>query len=237
LSEADGAIARPARHPWRAVRLIRSRPRLFLSIALGLCVGFLTPASWREITRCLLAWNAATLLYFILTARLIAHASQASIRYRAEQQDEGRFAILILTSLAALASMGAIVAQLAQVKDVAGFDKSLHIALAMMTIISAWLLIHLMFAMHYAHDYFAPAEDAEDKTRGWRGGLSFPETSDPDYYDFLYFAYVIGVAAQTADVAITSKAMRRTALIHCVLAFFFNSAVLALTINIAAGLM
>jgi uncharacterized membrane protein len=94
-----------------------------------------------------------------------------------------------------------------------------------------------MFALHYAHDYFAAEENLDDGPDRLRGGLKFPETENPDYYDFLYFSYVIGVAAQTADVEITSKGMRKTALVHCVLAFFFNSAVLALTINIAAGLM
>jgi uncharacterized membrane protein len=94
-----------------------------------------------------------------------------------------------------------------------------------------------MFALHYAHDYFAATDTMDDGPDSLRGGLSFPQTENPDYYDFLYFAYVIGVASQTADVSITSKAMRKTALVHCILAFFFNSAVLALTINIAAGLI
>jgi uncharacterized membrane protein len=224
-------------YAWRIVRLIRGRPRLFLSALFGLAVGFLTPSSWREITRWLVAWNACTLLYFILTGWLIATATQASIRHRAKLQDEGRFTILILTSIAALSSIGAIVAQLAIVKEAAGVAKGLHIGLAAATILSAWFFIHLMFALHYAHDYFGSSQNRNDTAEHRRGGLHFPGTDNPDYYDFLYFSYVIGVASQTADVEITSKGMRRTALVHCVLAFFFNSAVLALTINIAAGLI
>lgn len=224
-------------HRWRLVRLIRGRPRLFISTLFGLAVGLLTPASWREITRWLVAWNACMLLYFILTGWLIATATQASIRYRAKLQDEGRFAILILTSIAALSSMGAIVAQLAIVKDTTGVAKELHIALAAATILSAWFFIHLMFALHYAHDYFGSGSTGSGGPDRRRGGLHFPGTDNPDYFDFLYFSYVIGVASQTADIEITSKSMRRTALVHCVLAFFFNSAVLALTINIAAGLI
>ena len=231
------AGAQPKLYKWRVARLIRGRPRLFISAAFGLAVGFLTPPYWREITRWLVAWNTATLLYFVLTGWLIATATQASIRNRAKLQDEGRFAILVLTSIAAMTSMGAIVAQLAIVKDATGLLKSLHIGLAAATILSAWFFIHLMFALHYAHDYFAATEVIDDGPEGRRGGLSFPGTENPDYYDFLYFAYVIGVASATADVEITSKGMRRTALTHCVLAFFFNSAVLALTINIAAGLI
>jgi uncharacterized membrane protein len=159
------------------------------------------------------------------------------MRRRAAQQDDGRIAILLLTTFAALAAIGAIVAELAAVKDLAGTAKHLHVALAALTIISAWLFIHLMFALHYAHDFYASADSVDGGAGNDRGGLTFPETDAPDYWDFLYFSYVIGVACQTADVAISSRAMRRTALFHCVLAFFFNSAVLALTINIAAGLI
>jgi uncharacterized membrane protein len=220
--------------PWRLVRMIRARPRLFISALFGLAIGILTPSSWREITRWLVAWNAGISLYFILTGWLIVHATPVSIRRQADLQDEGRFIILILTSISALSSIGAIVAQLALVKDTTGLMKSLHIGLAAATILSAWFFIHLIFALHYAHDYFAAAKGTD---KGLRGGLHFPGTDKPDYYDFLYFSYVIGVASQTADVEITSKGMRRTALVHCILAFFFNSAVLALTINIAAGLI
>jgi uncharacterized membrane protein len=187
-------------------------------------------------TRWLVAWNIGLSVYFVLSGWLMAKATSATMREQAELEDEGRFAILILTSIAALSSIGAIIAQLAVVKDLAGLQKGLHIGLAMVTILSAWLFIHLMFAQHYARVYFSPHEDSHHKLV-LRGGLNFPETEDPDYLDFLYFSYVIGVASQTADVAITSKEMRRTALVHCILAFFFNSAVLALTINIAAGLM
>jgi uncharacterized membrane protein len=143
----------------------------------------------------------------------------------------------VLTSLAGIAAIAAIIAQLAIVKDFSGMIKGLHIGLAAATIVSAWFFIHLTYAFHYAHEYFDEyfAEPGRPATE--RGGLAFPGTEHPDYYDFLYFSYVIGVACQTADVNISSPAMRRVALVHCVLALFFNSAVLALTINIAAGLI
>jgi uncharacterized membrane protein len=222
---------------WRLVRLVQGRPRLFISLLFGFAAAFLTPPSWRGITRCLVGWNAGTLLYFILTGWLIATATQASIRHHAKLQDEGRFVILILTSIAALSSIGAIVMQLEIAKEATGFAKGAHIGLAAATILSAWFFIHLMFALHYAHDYFDAGNRRASGPEHRRGGLHFPGTNNPDYYDFLYFSYVIGVASQTADVEITSKAMRRTALVHCVLAFFFNSAVLALTINTVAGLI
>jgi len=219
------------------LRVVISRPRLFVCVALAIAAGLAQPQSWRLTTRLLLAWDFGALVYFVVALSTLLNAPHASMRRRAAQQDDGRIAILLLTSFAALAAIGAIVAELAAVKDLSGTAKHLHIALAALTIISAWLFIHLMFALHYAHDFYASADSVDGGAGNDRGGLTFPETDAPDYWDFLYFSYVIGVACQTADVAISSRAMRRTALFHCVLAFFFNSAVLALTINIAAGLI
>jgi uncharacterized membrane protein len=222
---------------WRPLRVVRGHPRLFLAIAAGLAIWVILPESERLATRLLIAWNAGAWFYFISAGIMIARATPQTLRERAAASDEGRFFILLLTSLAAIASMAAIVAELASVKDMAGVEKGMHVGLAAMTILSAWLFIHLSFAFHYAHEYFDEVPDAPVKSRTGRGGLIFPGTDEPDYYDFLYFSYVIGVACQTADVAISSGAMRRTAAVHGVLAFFFNSAVLALTINIAAGLI
>ncbi len=206
-------------------------------MACGLAVGFLLPPEWRTNTRLLIAWNSGTFLYFVLAGMMVAAGSHEAITRRAESQDEGRFAILIFTTLAAAAAFGAIVAQLGSLKDAKGLMKDLHVALASATIVSAWALIHLMFALHYAHEYVIERAAEKSKPAKERGGLIFPGTQAPDYLDFLYFSYVIGVACQTADVEISSPEMRRIALVHGVLAFFFNSAVLALTINIAAGLI
>jgi uncharacterized membrane protein len=222
---------------WLPLRVMRGHPRLFAGIAVSLLTGVLLPDSFRLATRLLIAWNAGIWLYFIAAGIMIARATPQSTRRRAETSDEGRFFILVFTSLAAIAAMAAIVAHLAIVKDSTGVMKGLHIGLAAATIVSAWFFIHLTYALHYAHEYFDEYFAEPDRPAAQRGGLAFPGTEHPDYYDFLYFSYVIGVACQTADVIISSRAMRRVALIHCVLAFFFNSAVLALTINIAAGLI
>jgi len=229
----SGLLRVPLR--WRPIRMVRGHPRLFLAIAAGLVAWVILPESERPATRLLIAWNAGAWFYFISAGIMIARATPQTIRLRAAASDEGRLFILLLTSLAAIASMAAIVAELAVVKDLEGFAKALHVGLAAMTIVTAWLFIHLSFAFHYAHEYFDEVPDSPGKSRTGRGGLIFPGTDEPDYYDFLYFSYVIGVACQTADVDISSGDMRRAAAVHGVLAFFFNSAVLALTINIAAG--
>ncbi|VFU11015.1 DUF1345 domain-containing protein [Methylocella tundrae] len=216
---------------------VRGHPRLFAGLALGILVTFLLPANFRLATRLLIAWNIGTWLYFILSAVLVVTSTPESMRRRAKASDEGRFLVLILTSLAAIASMGAIVAQLGATKDMSGMTKSLHVTLAAATIISAWTFIHLTYALHYAHEYFDELDAEPGKEPHEAGGLKFPGTDDPDYFDFLYFSFIIGVASQTADVEITAKEMRRVSLVHSILSFFFNSAVLALTINIAAGLI
>jgi uncharacterized membrane protein len=210
--------------------VVRGHPRLFLAAAAGMAIWLILTQSQHPAARLLLAWNAGAWFYFISAGIMIALATPQTLRERAAASDEGRLFILLLTSLAAIASMAAIVAELAAVKDITGVAKGLHVGLAAITILTAWLFIHLCFA----HEYLDEVPDAPGKSRA---GLVFPGTDEPDYYDFLYFSYVIGVACQTADVGISSGAMRRTAAVHGVLAFFFNSAVLALTINIAAGLI
>ena len=218
-------------------RLVVGRPRLVIGIVLALVSYPLMPRDWLHETRLLIAWNIGTLAYVGLNMIAISRATAKSIRWRARVTDEGKFAILILVSIAALASMAAIIAELGVTKDLKGLDKGLHLGLAGLTIVSAWVFIHFTFAMHYAHEYFDETKTQDGETPKLQGGLNFPDTDEPDYWDFLYFSFIIGVASQTADVSISSKVMRRTSLAHSILAFFFNSAILALTINIAAGLI
>lgn len=227
---------------WLILRVIRSHPRLFAGVAVGTLIELLLPQSVSLSTRLLIAWNGGTWFYFIATGIMIAQASPQSIRERAKTTDEGKTFILVFTTLAGLAAIAAIGVQLAAIpaaKDMPGSLKGLHTGLAAATIVSAWFFIHLTYALHYAHEYFDEYQAEPARPARERGGLIFPgcDEDDPDYYDFLYFSYVIGVACQTADVELSSHAMRRVALVHCVLAFFFNSALLALTINIAAGLI
>lgn len=127
--------------------------------------------------------------------------------------------------------LGAILAELVVVKDLSGRARYLHMALTLLTLLSSWAFTQVMFALHYAHDFFAV------QSSGGKGGLDFPGGESPDYGDFLYFSCVIGTPGQTADVAISSRKMRRTSLLHCVLAFFFNITLFALAINIASGLL
>lgn len=214
------------------VRQIRARPRLFIACAAGLLTVAFFPLVWsaQEITRLIIGWNAGVCLYLLLSGIMMARSTHDQICYRARFQDEGRWVILGLVIVAAFASLAAIFAELATAKDLHGEQRYAHIALAAFTILTSWTFTHVMFALHYAHDYYAAHNNKQPV------GLLFPDDTSPDYGDFLYFAFVIGTSGQTADVSITSKPMRRLGLMHCVLAFIFNTTVLALTINIAASL-
>jgi uncharacterized membrane protein len=219
------------------LRQIIGRPRLTSCVVVALAVLALMPGSWHLTTRVLMAWNFGTIFYLVLAVMMMSQANEISIRRRAAQIDESRFVILVFSIGAAVMSLVAIVMHLAAVKDMHGTLRMLHLGLAGGTILSAWTFIHTIFAQHYAHEYFVERESEKSLPPEQRGGLCFPGSGIPDYWDFVYFSFVIGVAAQTADVDVCTKPMRRVALIHCVVSFLFNTTVLALTINIAASLI
>jgi len=214
------------------IRLIAARPRLFICALIGLATMVILPplTASHAITRLIVGWNVGAWLYLLLAARMMFWSTHERMRTRALLQNEGRIAILALVVIAAVMSIGAIVAELAVVKDMHGTLRYSHITLAVLTILSSWAFTQVMFALHYAHDYYAA------EAKGHPGGLEFPGGHAPDYGDFLYFACVIGTSGQTADVSFSSRVMRRTGLVHCVLAFLFNTTLIALTINIASGL-
>ncbi|MGA9665063.1 MAG: DUF1345 domain-containing protein [Gallionella sp.] len=228
MTESRNSTSHPS---W--LRLVLSRPRLFSCILAGALVVFLIPdvLAPHEITRAIVGWNAGAWLYLMLAALMMFRASPDKMRARATAQDDGKFIVLGMVIVAAIVSLGAIVAELAVVKDMHGMLRYAHITLAGLTILSSWAFTQVMFALHYAHEYYAAIE------RGKPGGLKFPGESEPDYGDFLYFSCVIGTSGQTADVNFTGREMRRTGLLHSVLAFFFNTTLVALTINIASSLI
>jgi uncharacterized membrane protein len=214
------------------MRLLVARPRLLSSVAVGFATALLLPESVSQlaVTRAIIGWNVGAILYLVLAMRMMFWSTHEGMRARALQQDEGNTLVLIFVITAALMCIGAIVAQLAVAKDLRGQLRYAHIALAGLTIATSWAFTQTMFALHYAHDYFVCA------IKGEHGGLDFPGGQPPDYGDFLYFATVIGTSGQTADVSLSSRKMRRIGMVHCVLAFFFNTTLVALTINIASGL-
>ena len=217
----------------RTLRGLRARPRLLSAIGFGVVVFLLLPLSVarQPATRALVAWNAGALLYLALVGWLAWRDDAQGMRRRALHQDEGRGAVLALVVLSSAAVLLAVGSQLASVKDLHGTVRTLHIGLAAVTVVTSWLFIQSLFALQYAHDFYATRQ------RQHVDALQFPGTADPGYRDFLYFACIIGTSGQTADVSFSGSTLRGVGTVHCVLAFFFNATLLALTINIAASLL
>jgi len=213
------------RSRWKLVRIMRVRWRLFLATIVGLFMFLLLPSDWKLINRMLIGWDVGVLVYLMLALQLATSTNTKHIRSRCHLYDEGRVAIPMLTVIAALASIGAIFFQLSTSPV---HHRFLHLEFAMGTILLSWSFIQVMFAFHYAHEFYA-------EHRGQGGGLGFPDEDHPDYWDFLYFAFVIGMTSQVSDVTVKSKVMRRTVTAHGLLSFIFNVALLALAINLAAS--
>jgi len=212
--------------PWaRAIRIVRARPRLFLSALIGLVVVAALPGDWSLITRMIIGWDIAVALYLAAAFQIMKRADLHYIRRRALLQDEGRFAILVLTVAAALASLAVIIIELGTQPGVV--REPARLLLAIVTIALSWSFIHIIFALHYAHEYHA------ENRKG--GGLAFPGDEPADYGDFVYFSFGIGMTSQVSDVQVTSRAMRRIVTAHSTVSFAFNVALLALMVNIAAS--
>jgi uncharacterized membrane protein len=173
-------------------------------------------------------WDVGVGFYLTSTYLLVSRSTVNEIRRRAAIQDEGAAALLVLTPAAAIASLAAIVVEFGNAQSAAGWAE---LAFGMGTILLSWLFMHIVFALHYAHEYYG--ERSDDQV----GGLKFPGSQGPDYWDFVYFSFVIAMTSQVSDVAITSKVIRRVATVHGVLSFFFNVSVLALTVNMVSNLI
>ena len=220
-----------ALHRSAPVRAVTARPRLIFSTICGVLALVALPDTWahQPVSRGILAWNIGCWLYLALSLTMMFRSTHERMQRRALDQDAGQRTVLALVLLAAVMSLGAIVAELAVAKDLTGPSRLLHIAVAAVTILSSWLLTQVMFAQHYAHDFY------RGKTPG---GLQFPsgdKDDEADYWDFVYFSFVIGMTAQVSDVGVTDKIIRRTATAHGVISFIFNTALVALMVNIAAS--
>jgi len=220
------AAASTKRNLPRVVRILHARWRLLFAALLGIAIIAVLPSHWEFARGVLVGWDVGVAVYLMVTYGLIAQATTHHIRRQAAIEDEGKFTILVLTVAAALASIVAIVVELSGPKG----DKpaATALVLAIVTILLSWAFIHTIFALHYAHEYFGEGSDSQEQ------GLQFPGDEEPDYWDFIYFSFVIGMTFQVSDVAITSKMIRRLAVAHGIVSFVFNVALLALMVNIAA---
>lgn len=216
---------------WRPTipRIIHSRPHLSLSVMVGALVWPFLPDGWHWLTRLLTAWDVTVWLYLVTMVSMMLRADHHDIRRAACRQDEKGPVILATLSVAIMISLAAIVLQLASLKDHPD-DLPLQYAFVALTVIGSWLMVGVMFCSHYAHLYYTSKESEPL--------LGFPDRNlQPHYWDFLYFSFTISVAVQTSDVTVRSRRMRKVVLGQSLLCFFYNLAILGLSINIAASLI
>lgn len=209
------------------VRVARGHRRLAMSIVLGIVVYVLLPGNWAMATRVLTAWDVGVAFYLALAAFMMARSPVTEIRKHSAAQDEGAFALMVLAVAASAASLVAIFFHLA-----GGREASLGAGpylLAIATVVLSWTFTHTVFALHYAYEFYGEGERAN--------GLKFPGDTRPDYWDFIYFSFVVGTTFQVSDVAVTNRWIRHSVSAHGVLSFFFNTAILALTVNMAASMI
>jgi len=227
---APGATSLHRSRKWYSpnsiARSLAIRPRLYFSAAAGVMAILALPSSWPSNVRGAAAWDLSAAIYLLLAFRVMLTCTGDAIRVRAARQDDSRIVVLIIVLLAIVASFVAIGGLLVEAKEAPRYHRALHLGLAAVTIILAWAVTQIVFTLHYAHEFYRPGVDQ---------GLAFPADTHPDYWDFFYFATSIGAASQTSDVAVRSKPFRRLVTLHAIISFFFNTAVLALTINLAAG--
>ena len=207
------------------VRVARGHGRLAMAIVLGVVVYVILPGTWAVVTRLLTAWDVGVAFYLAFAAAMMARSPAGELRKHSAAQDEGAFALMILAVAASAASLGAIFFELAGGRETPLGPGPYVLAIA--TVVLSWTFMHTIFALHYAYEFYGEGDRAN--------GLKFPGDSRPDYWDFVYFSFVVGTTFQVSDVAITNRWIRHSVAIHGVLSFFFNTTVLAITVNMAAN--
>jgi uncharacterized membrane protein len=209
--------------------------RLLLGLALGGLTWWLTPASLGTIGRLVAAWDAYAGSTLVLVGLLMFTADATHIRKIATAEDNSRVLASAFLLAASLASFLAVLALSRTLHDLSRVELVWRGVLSIAAVVEAWFIVHSVFTLRYAHQYYDEGPDGQDAR-----GIDFPNQApdfEPDYLDFAYFAFTIGMAAQTADVGISGRLPRRTALLHSLIAFSFNTAIVALSISALGGLL
>jgi len=207
--------------------------RFGCALAAALLAFAIEPPGWSGVLQFLVAWDVGAAVYLSIVWTLIVESDAAETRLHARTQDVAAYVIFIVVLVAAFASTAAIALLLGEAKGLAGWQKGVHVALTVAALISSWFLIHTLFSFHYARRFYSSHEDPATEPRG----LNFPGRGNPDYFDFAYYSFVVGMTSQVSDVSVTAHHMRRLTLIHAILSFIFNIAILALAVNIIVSVI
>ena len=216
--------------------VVHHRYRLLIALLAGVLLGSALPAQHFQVSRAVLAWDGMAIVYVGLAlATLGGNGAHASFKKAASREDPSLWIILVMMSAASFVSVIAIGTLLTHVKDLPAPVANAHLGIGAATVLASWSFIHTLFAVHYAHEFYG--DDDPTPVYSARGGLDFPQTAEPIFSDFLYYSFVVGMTCQVADVDITSASMRRLTVGHGILCFFFNTVILALSVNVAASLL
>ncbi len=220
-------------HPVSVARVFIARPKILVAIAIGILTALVLPAAIPGPARTTLAWDAGALAYLVAAFWIMTGGRAAQIRQRAADHDENAVVIPVIVAAAIAASFLAVAGVLSEAKDAAAESKTLYLMLAGGTIVLSWFVMQTVFTIHYAHEFYAPRQSDEKAETC----LEFAGEEKPDYWDFFYFSSTVGATSQTSDTEVSSSKMRRLVTVHSIISFFFNTIVLALTINLAASLI
>lgn len=212
-----------------------ARHRLVIGLAVGAAVFFITRGHLRLWSAAISGWNAFAFVILALDWLTIWTTPLRKIRERAQQEDVSRLVIFVFVVVAACAALFAVGFLIRAHKGQPGGHFAVHLLLTLSTVISSWALLQTVYSFRYAHAFYGDSDDPGVQSHA--GGLIFPGDRPPNYFDFAYFSFVIGMTCQVSDVQITSRRMRRITLVHSVLAFGFNTLILALLINTVSGLL
>ena len=212
-----------------------ARARVVIGLAAGAAIFLALRGHLRFANAVIAGWNASALVIVALDWLTILATPQRKIRELAQQQDLSRFLIFLFVVIAACAALFAVGFLIKAHKSQGGGHFVIHLLLTLCTVISSWALLHTVYSLRYAHTYYGDSD--QPGVQQHAGGLIFPGDRPPDYFDFAYFSFVIGMTCQVSDVQITSRRMRRITLVHSVLSFGFNTLILALLINTVSGLL
>jgi uncharacterized membrane protein len=220
-------------HPVSIARAFIARPKLLVAIGIGLILYVVLPQALPGSARTTLAWDAGAIAYLAAAFWIMTGEGPAEIRKRAAGHDESAVVIPVIVAAAIGACFLAVAGVLSEAKTAVPDSKPLYLLLAGGTIVLSWFVMQTVFTIHYAHEFYAPRAGREKP----EGCLGFAGEEEPDYWDFLYFSSTIGATSQTSDTEVSTSRMRRLVTTHSIISFFFNTIVLALMINIAAGMI
>jgi uncharacterized membrane protein len=217
---------------------LSSRIQLIIAVVVGLAVAFLLPKGEVKAQaggqgHLVLSWDIGALVLLVLWGITMVRTAPLDMPARAKAQENGEWTVFAISLAAIVASVFVVLIEFKNISNLKGETKIFHLSLVIVTLLISWLTMQLIFALRYAHEYYSYSDGSAEMD----GGLEFPHEPEPDYFDFLYFSMVLGMTFQVSDVDITARKIRRLATLHGFVGFTFNTVILALTVNIAAGLL